>query len=472
MEVEDKNITPDPTEDCLAIFLFRTVEELARDNFQYSPKRDLARAELHGARLEEVIQPTLTSINSSVHNAQAGNQINSEILPELRKLDIDSAKARVLRQVDSMPSSKVRERVSTIISYIHWLKAKGYTIDPADEAFLHLNIEEQERLAREVIKLVAEVCFAQLWRLFLVALNKVRRYRGSFEDHSLVGEVCQLLAWRTTLELLPLADNPTATEKLLCPEIRAVVEDREAMHNWGGDHDKAFLLLDGALGVDLQRRLKFKKWRIPGSRYRGFDNWEKPLNDEPELLRIGELYGLKWARKQDLLELLGKGASGELHNAFVKIAVNTLLGEIRKANQRSGIRVPPDWSSEGKTEEEIRKQIDKDLHALAGRELLDYDVETEDGSVSILQQAGDKQAFEEWQETETKRKVLITEKVQQLISRVKLTPRLQLVADLFDKPNEEIALAYYKRFGKRVKPGAIRTAKFRLLQKLGKPKKS
>ena len=125
MGTNDKNIVTKPIEDWAGVYLYRTVEELATNDFQYSPKRDLARAELHGKRLEKVMGTALASINSLVQDAQVADKLNNQILPELAKLDIQSAKALVLQQISSMPSSKVQERISTLISYIHWLKARG-----------------------------------------------------------------------------------------------------------------------------------------------------------------------------------------------------------------------------------------------------------------------------------------------------------------------------------------------------------
>ncbi len=130
--------------------------------------------------------------------------------------------------------------------------------------------------------------------------------------------------------------------------------------------------------------------------------------------------------------------------------------------------MPQDWLPEGKTEEEVGKQVDKDLLGLAGREVLDYEIETEGESISTLQQAADREAFGQWRETkvEDERKALITERLHGLVQKAKLTPRLQLVAKLYDKPNNEIALALSKVFAKKVKPGAIRALRHDLLQKL------
>jgi hypothetical protein len=467
MTLEHKDIMPE-VNDWLGAWFFRTVEDLAANNCQYLPERDLARAELHGGRLEKVITPVLGSINSLVRDAQVADQVNNQILPELRNLDIQSAKNRVLQQIDSMPSSKIRERVPHVISYIYRLKATGASIDPGDEAFLHLNIEEQEALTRAVMKLVVEIYFPQLRRLFLVALNWLRKGKFSVEKYPLLPEACRFIPWRMTLEVVPLADDPKLTKNLLCSENKAIVQDREAFCGWSGDTNEAFKVLDSALRVELQLRLKMKGWHIPGARYRGTDNWEKPSNDEPQLVQIGELNGLEWARKQSLLELLVKGASGELRNTFIKIADHILLGEIRKENRRRGINVPPDWSYAGKTEDEIRKRVDKDIIALAAREVLDYDLETEDSSISTLEQASDKQAFKEWREVEveTQRKALIVERVAKLSLSVKLSPRLRLVAKLYDKPDEIIATRLERKFGKPFTKGAVRALRHDLLQKL------
>jgi hypothetical protein len=467
MGTNDKNIVTKPIEDWAGVYLYRTVEELATNDFQYSPKRDLARAELHGKRLEKVMGTALASINSLVQDAQVADKLNNQILPELARLDIQSAKALVLQQISSMPSSKVQERISTLISYIHWLKARGSTIDPGDEAFLHLDTDQQEAFLRQGLKQVVEVYFDQLWYLFLVALVTMGKGEVSFEQLP-VKEACYFLPWRLTLDVLPLASDSTIATKLLCPENRAAVEDREATRGWGGDSNKAFEFLDGALGVDLQLRLNIKGWHIPGTRYSGIDNWDKPTNDEPELLQIGLWNGLVSTRAQNLLELLAKGSTGELHNYFAKASENRLKQEIRRENRRRGIKVPPKGSLEGKTEDEIRKQVDEHHRALLGREVLDYELKSESGSLNILDQASDRQAFREWSEAEVEaqRGALVSEKVREFTSGVKLTPRQKLVVNLFDKPNEIIATALYKRFGKLVAPGAVRKLRYDLLRKL------
>lgn len=462
MTTKDENIRR-TAEDWVGAYLYRTVDELVTNSFQYSPKRDLARAELHGGRLEKVIDPLLTSM---VHHAQMADLINNQLLPELRKLDIQSAKAKVLEQIDCMLSSKVREQVSTVISNIRWLEARGCTLDSGDEAFVNLNTEQQEAFAKQAVKQVIEDHFTQLRRFFLATLNRLRKGRISF-DASLMREACYFLPWRATLDMLPFASDPTIATKLLCAENEAVVEDREGIRGWGGDSEKAFEILDATLKIKLEAELKLKQWFLPGGRYRGSDSWREPMNDERELLQIGEFEALRWGRKKSLLELLQKGASGELHNAFIKIAEHTLWGEIRKENRRRGIKVPSQRSQEGKTEAEIREQVNQDIRALSGHELSDYEMQTEDGYVSTLEQAGDKQAFREWAELQVEEATALkAEKIQELYPKMKLTPRLRLVAKLYDKPNEVIAGKLERRFGKSFTVGAVRALKHDLLVKL------
>lgn len=466
MSVEHKDTIPEVIDDWLGVYLYRTVEDLAANNCEYSPKRDLARAELHGKQLSRVIDPALASINSLAHDTEVTELVDNQILPELRKLDIQSAKEKVWQQVDSMPSSKVRERVCDVISHIHWLKARGFTIDPGDEAFLQLNADEQEALVRQTMKQLVDIGFSQLRRYFLAILNRIRKGKMPLETCPVVKEMSRFLPWRATLDLVPLANNPTVTNKLLCPENKAVVEDREAICGWGGDSNTAFERLTSALRFDLEIRLRVHGWAVPGSRFSGLDTWDNPRNEEIHMLQVGLFNGMKSVSKQSLPKVLIKGATGQLRNYFIKAAKNRLFQEIRSQNRRLGINVPPDWSCEGKTEDEIRKGVDRDIDVLSGREVLNYDIETADGSISTLQQAGDKQAFEEWQETEAQRKALITEKVQQLISRAKLTPRLRLVASLYDKPNEVIATSLEEKFHKPFTVEAVRALKHDLLVKL------
>ena len=314
MDVERNKIKQELVNDWSGVFFFRTLADLEANNFQYSPSHDLARADQQGGRLVEVASPALTSINSLVQDPQVADQI----LPLLRKLDIQNVKEMLLQQINAMPSAKVRERVHNAISNIYLLMAKGHEIDDGDKFFMQLNIEDQEAFLKQGMKQLIEIHFTELRRYFLSILNRVRKGRASFEENPLVRDVIVFLCWRTTSDVASLADNPIITSKLLCPENFTVIEDREAVHGWGGNYNEAFKQLSDALSVDLEIKLRIEGWTVPGARYSGIDNWEKPHNEELQLLQIGLFDGMKTLRQKSLSELLVKGTTGELRNYLTR----------------------------------------------------------------------------------------------------------------------------------------------------------
>ena len=460
---ERKEISRRPLEDCGAKFLYKEIEDLSTMDFVDKPERALARAELHGNKLLSVVKSVFNS-EQAVQTAQLSLQ---QTLPVI-KTELRSQILALAKKPDL------------------WLKFADQIITSVNFELAKTNrawIVEKEQLAKDLEEIFlpyVESYLLPILEKFFEMINEATKeplpmpFDATFGESQPIQYAAKLHAFNSRKHIQELAVSDPAVKRafqaVLCAENEAIITARE------GDSDKAFEILKDAFRF-LEMQLRKHQWAVPGARFAQFpepDTWDKPHNEELQLLQVGLFAGIQTLREQSLLELLPRGAAGELRNYLAKAAKHKLFGEIRSENRRLGIEVPPDWSCEGKTRDEIRNLTEKDLRALAGREVLDYNLETDDGPISTLAQAGNRQAFTAWQETEVElqRKALITEKVQEFCSRVKLTPRLQLVADLFDKPNEEIALAYYKRFGKRLKLGAIRTAKFRLLQKLGKPKKS
>lgn len=460
---ERKEISRRPLEDCGAKFLYKEIEDLSTTDFVDKPERALARAELHGNKFLSVVKSVFNS-EQAVQTAQLSLQ---QTLPVI-KTELRSQILALAKKPDLW--LKFADRIITSVNF---------ELAKTNRAW----IVEKEQLAKDLEEIFlpyVESYLLPVLEKFFEMVNEAAKeplpmpFVATFGESQPIQYAAKLHAFNSRKHIQELAVSDPAVKRafqaVLCAENEAIITARE------GDSDKAFEILKDAFRF-LEMQLRKHQWAVPGARFAQFpepDTWDKPHNEELQLLQVGLFAGIQTLREQSLLELLPRGAAGELRNYLAKAAKHKLFGEIRSENRRLGIEVPPDWSCEGKTRDEIRNLTEKDLRALAGREVLDYNLETDDGPISTLAQAGNRQAFTAWQETEVElqRKALITEKVQEFCSRVKLTPRLQLVADLFDKPNEEIALAYYKRFGKRLKPGAIRTAKFRLLQKLGKPKKS
>ncbi len=183
-------------DDWLGAFVYRTVEDLATNDCQYSEERHIAHAETHGKRLEKVFTVALELSQLRTQIPQWAGEVHTEL--KQKQIDIQTAKAEILQFIDSMPSSKIRERVSDLISYIHWLKARGCTIDPGDVAFLRLNTDEQESFLKQAMKQFVGVYFPRLWRSFLAALNRIEKGKVSFEPYLLPKEAYYFLTWRAT----------------------------------------------------------------------------------------------------------------------------------------------------------------------------------------------------------------------------------------------------------------------------------
>lgn len=480
MERTAKYIISKPIDDYPGIFLYEEAESLAGTNFTDSPQRSLARADLHGSRISDLIKAEFKLQSKAV--AETIRPFLMRALPVLNSLSPQELKNWALFLARHANYKNLIQRAEKLAeTWIGYEVAKGNLTENLNIIFQQIDKAKLAELLPAVARFYIESAPLTFWQEVLdslkVAANETLTtpLDSAFVELIPMEEAAKMQALDSDKFIKELAtSDPDAESKLrsmLSTENRAVVEDRKATHGWGGDRNKAFEILDGVLKVKLEAELKVKRWHIPGARYEGKDSWEKPSNDEPQLLQIGEFHGLEWARKQDLLELLSRGASGELRNTLIKIAINTLFGGIRKQNRTLGIEVPPDWSNEGKTEDEIREQLDKDLRASTSREVLDRKIQSKDGYINILEQGQDKQAFTEWTESRVEEEAeeataLKMEKLTELSHKAKLTPRLRLVAKLYDKPNDEIAARLQKEFRKPFTVGAVRALKYDLLVKL------
>ncbi len=264
----------------------------------------------------------------------------------------------------------------------------------------------------------------------------------------------------------------------IAPEYEAVVLDREYIYGLANEPDKAFEVLSNGLGHFLEIMLGKKGWAVPGARFAGSDaasdkaqsdTWNTPQNEEIQLIQIGLADALNWAARQELSGLKKKAERGELRHSFIKTSQNRLFQEIRSQNRRLGIVLMEESDPEGKTEEEIQDQIARANASRAPKEILDYEVEGEEGtSGSMLGLAGDRQGFEKWkdEQSEDEKQELVAQHLMKLVGKVKLTPRQELVARLFNMPDEDIADALQREFGKPVKPGAVRKLRYDLVKKL------
>jgi len=472
MSKKSTHIVPKPIEDYGGIFLYEEVESLAATNFAGTTEASLARADHHGSTIATLVKSEFESqeVQDTIISIQSFLKRASTVLESMSPQELKDWALLLTRLI------KFEKTIQLLDIWFSHEVARG---NVPQSFYLTLQQIDKVKLA-ELLPAVArsyiESAPLTFWQEVLDSLKAAANealttsLNSAIVELTPVDEGSKMYAWYIDKSIKELSTSDTNAEarlrSMLSPENKAAVEDRKAIRGWGGDRNKAFEILDGALKPKLETALKVKGWHIPGARYEGRDTWEKPSNDEPQLLQMGEFNGLEWARKQDLSELLSKGATSELRNTLIKIATNTLFGGIRIQNRRLGIKVPPDWSSEGKTEDEIREQVDQDIQALSRLEVPDYEIQTEDGRVSTLEQAADKQAFREWAELQVEEAAALkAEKIQELSQKVKLTPRLRLVAQLYDKPNKLIAGKLERQFGKPFTVGAVRALKHDLLVK-------
>ena len=451
---EPKEISRKPLEDWGGKFLYREIEDLSATDFVDKPERALARAELHSRRLLPVIK----------------SLFNSEETMETAQLS--------LHQLSQITKTELRCQILTLAKKPDlWLKFADWIITLVNFELTKTNrawTVEKEQVARDLEEIFlpyVESYLLPVLEKFFEMINEATKeplpmsFDATFGESQPIQYTAKLHAFNSRKYIQELAVYDPAVKRafqaMLCPVNEAIVTDRE------GDPDKAFNILRDAFRF-LKMLLRKHRWAVPGARFSELENWNEPHNEEVQLLQIGLFGGIQTLREKSLLELLPQGATGGLRNYLIEAAKNKLFEGIRTQNRRLGIKVPPDRSNEGKTEDEIRKQVDEYLHDLAGGEFLDYEMETKDGSISTLEQASDKQAFREWAElhTEEEAAALRVAKIQELSREVKLTPRLRLVAQLYDKPNGVIAARLERKFGKPFTVGAVRALKHDLFVKL------
>jgi len=276
-----------------------------------------------------------------------------------------------------------------------------------------------------------------------------------------------MLGWHLASMLVMVTsygdDDRSRLQGFQRPEYAALVEYVMACYGWGGNRNKALELVRDSLDPELDSERRRKGLRIPGARYGGIESWIEPHNDEPQLMIIGLFEGLEWAANRGLVHILADVPTGKLRNSLKMAATHNLIDGIREANRQLGIGVLPDWLQKGKSQDEIRilKQMLK--------EVPDYEIRTPDAEPSsVLGMAADKEGLRSWaeDEREREREAFVAETVAQLVDHANLTPRLRLVAKLFDKPDTVIAAKLGEAFGKPVKPGAVRVLRHKLLVKL------
>ena len=317
-------------------------------------------------------------------------------------------------------------------------------------------------------------------KLILVAWRGI----SAMDTDELIADIGECLAAGVWTTQLHAGIEPTDEVKNgIVPEYEAVVLDREYIYGLANEPDKAFEVLSNALGHFLEIMLRRKGWAVPGARFADSgeapdreqgDTWNMPHNEEMQLMQIGLLKGLNWAAMQELSGLKKKAKTGELRRALTKASRNELLREIRRQNRRLGIVLMKEPYPEGKTEDKIREQITQANASRASKEIPDYDVEgEEETNTSMLGMASDSQSFEKWkgeqsedESQEDERQELITQRIMELAGKARLTPRQKLVARLYNLPDEDIANALQREFGKPVKPGAVRKLRHDLVKKL------
>ncbi len=454
MTTRREGIVKKPIEDWGGSFLYNEIKDLSATDFVDKPERALARAELHSRRLPPVIK--------SIFDSEEAMETAQSSLQQLSKITKTELRCQVLA-LARKPALwlKFADRIITSVNFELAKTNRALTV-------------EKEQLAKDLEEIFlpyVESYLLPILEKFFEMINEATKeslpmpFDATFEESQPIQYAAKLHAFNSRKYIQEFAVSDPAVKRafqaMLCAENEAIITDRE------GDSDKAFEILRDAFR-SLEMLLRKHRWAVPGARFSELENWNEPHNEEFQLLQIGLFGGIQTLREKSLLEMLPQGATGRLRNYLIEAAKNKVFEGIRAQNRRLGIKVPPDWSAEGKTEDEIRKQVDEYLHELAGGEFLDYEMETKDGSISTLEQASDKQAFREWAElhTEEEATALRVAKIQELSQEVKLTPRLRLVAQLYDKPNGVIAARLERKFGKPFTVGAVRALKHDLLVKL------
>lgn len=277
--------------------------------------------------------------------------------------------------------------------------------------------------------------------------------------HSVSPEGIKFIAWYLgyTLRVNMRSKRQTVTRLLRAMslhhlEIEACIQEYGYYYSWGGDENEAVKHACQAVAP----------------RYFSLHCKAENLRERDQEKFVGIWKAVKsYPSKKPLRVALDDAVSGRFTSYLVKSAKNQEIDYIRMINRQRGVKPQREWSQEGKTEEEIRRQIDKGIEDLRGRELLAPDFENPDGSItSALEQAEQKQSFDQWHEEE--RENFVAEKVEELCQKTKLTPRQQLVRQYYNKSDKEIALLLRDKFNKPVTPGAVRKLRHDLLKKLKK----
>ncbi len=444
----------------------------------------------HAQKLAELLKRRL-----GPENRRAIAAINAELMTRFSRTSPESIRNHYLSYLEDEDFDSMAYQQIDIMVFI---KATGRVVDSDDSTALEVPGNESERDFQMLMAYLEELTpslldvsdyisvYSQLknlpmefWeltkKLILVIWHEISAMDTDklfvFFGESLAGGV-----WTTQLH-----SGIEPTEKVrngIVPEYEAVVLNREYIYGLANEPDKAFELLSNALGRFLGGIYSKKKWAVPGARFIDSgealgsaqdDTWNTPHNEEMQLMQIGLWKGLNWAAKQELSGLKKKAETGELKQAFTKASRNELFQEIRRQNSRLGIVPMKEPSPEGKTEDEIREQIDKVNASRAPKEIPDYDVEgEEETSASTLGMASDSQSFEKWkdEQSEDERQGLVTQLIMELAGEAKLTPRQKLVARSYNMPDKDIANALQRKFGRPVSQGAVRKLKHDLVKKL------
>lgn len=240
-------------------------------------------------------------------------------------------------------------------------------------------------------------------------------------------------------------------------EVKAAMQTIRHKHAWEGDRDKVAFIV-------------WQEYAPKVKHYKKLPSVEKISENGDESMLIGFDKGIRgYIKPRAAIDVLVGISQGEMRRYVTKAGKNERASQQRMMNKQRGVKPPTEWwSQEGKTEGEIRKRVTKEIEDLKGQEIPASDFEGSDRSITdVLEQAAERQAFDQWQE---ERRSFIKEELEleELCKQTTLTPRQQLVKKLYDKPDEEVALALFKKFHKPVKPGAVRKLRHALRNKLKK----
>lgn len=386
----------------------------------------------------------------------------------------------MVKALEQTPDALLQVQLQTLLSpeYLRAQARRGhfFALYRNDRA----GVEEAERILKATDKeLAAEIDSWKRSGRLLQLCREVRElthqvFKASVEQSQdiadaevleiltgLMGQVAFAIGMELRQALLSDRRRADAVLKVIkeSREAEALDEEYRARNGWGGDRSKGVSL---AFLASCGRNFVTKP---PEYDSRSFEEREI---EAAEL--EGAFLGLRDYAAGRPAALALAGALGGGFRSYLRSARrNKRADHLREENHWWGIRVPGKWYQEGLTEDEIRRRQKADLRLLKGRTLRDREIQLEKGgTTTLLELAEYREAERKYlgKASEEARLAFVQEKLDELCTQVKLTPRRRIVKENFDKSDAEVASLLSKRFGKEFSPESVRALRHDLLVKL------